>query len=71
MSELAKLEEENLFLKQNLVRTRQALENTLSQLTAANHKKRQVERAIYRQLGKTQFILTKARVNLETDVDGR
>ncbi|XP_075211763.1 uncharacterized protein LOC142318955 isoform X3 [Lycorma delicatula] len=69
-TELTKLEEENLFLRQHLVRTRQALENTLSQLTAANHKKRQVERAICRQLGKTQFILQKARVNLEADIDG-
>lgn len=76
-----KLEEENTQLRRNLQKTRHALEETLAQLTAANHHKRhyeaqlsaanqhkaKVERAISRQLHKTHSILKKARVNLEND----
>ncbi|KAL1123795.1 hypothetical protein AAG570_001566, partial [Ranatra chinensis] len=62
-----KLEAENEDLRRQLVRTRRALEETLAQLTTANQKKRQVERAICKQLHKTHHILQKARVNLETD----
>ncbi|CAH0389010.1 unnamed protein product [Bemisia tabaci] len=64
-SEVAKLEEENVTLRNKLLRTKQALEETLNQLSTANKKKRQVESAICRQLHKTHHILKKARVNLE------
>ncbi|RZF46076.1 hypothetical protein LSTR_LSTR004789 [Laodelphax striatellus] len=68
-SELAKLQEVNHELRKQLQHTKHALEDTLSQLTAANHKKRQVEKAICQQIGKTHLILKEARVNLESDVD--
>lgn len=67
--EIMKLEEENSHLRRHLTKTRRALEETLAQLTAANQKKRQVERAICRQLHKTHSILKKARVNLEAEED--
>lgn len=67
--EIMKLEEENSHLRRHLMKTRCALEETLAQLTAANKKKRQVERAICRQLHKTHSILKKARVNLEAEED--
>lgn len=81
VKDLSKLEEENTQLRRNLQKTRHALEETLSQLTSANQHKRQyeaqlsaanqqkakVERAICRQITKTQSILKKAKVNLEDD----
>lgn len=53
-------------LKRRLTRTLRALEETLAQLTAANQRKKLVERAICRQLHKTHHILKRARVNLDT-----
>lgn len=47
------------------MKTRQALEETLTQLSAANQRKKQVEKAICKQLHKTHHILKKARVNFE------
>lgn len=49
------------------MKTKQALEETLAQLTASNQKKKKVERAICMQLHKTHSILKKARVNLENE----
>jgi len=65
------LEQENTILKRRLARTHHALEETLAQLTAANQRKKQVERAICKQLYKTHHILKRVRVNLDTGtVDG-
>lgn len=65
------LEQENTVLKRRLARTHHALEETLAQLTAANQRKKQVERAICNQLHKTHHILKRVRVNLDTEtVDG-
>ncbi|EEB13596.1 conserved hypothetical protein [Pediculus humanus corporis] len=64
--EMKKLENENAELRRRLLRTRQALEETLTQLSAANQRKKQVERAICKQLHKTHHILKKARVNFES-----
>ena len=63
---MKKLENENAELRRRLLRTRQALEETLTQLSAANQRKKQVERAICKQLHKTHHILKKARVNFES-----
>jgi len=60
------LEQENTILKRRLARTHHALEETLAQLTAANQRKKQVERAICKQLHKTHHILKRVRVNLDT-----
>ncbi|XP_014278826.1 centrosomin isoform X7 [Halyomorpha halys] len=60
-----KLELENVELRAQLARTKQALEETISQLTSANQRKRQVEKAICRQLHKTHDILKQARLNLD------
>ncbi|KAK6616919.1 hypothetical protein RUM43_014889 [Polyplax serrata] len=68
--EIKKLEYENAELKRRLTRTRQALEETLTQLSAANQRKKQVERAICKQLHKTHHILKKARVNFESQDEG-
>ncbi|XP_073980014.1 phosphodiesterase 4D interacting protein centrosomin isoform X10 [Rhodnius prolixus] len=65
VGEIGKLELENSELRGQLQRTRKALEETFTQLNAANQRKRQVERAICRQLSKTHYILQKARTNLE------
>ncbi|XP_069674172.1 CDK5 regulatory subunit-associated protein 2-like isoform X2 [Periplaneta americana] len=59
------LEQENIVLRRRLTRTHRALEETLAQLTAANQRKKQVERAICKQLHKTHHILKKAKVNLD------
>ncbi|KAL0273781.1 UNVERIFIED_CONTAM: hypothetical protein PYX00_006376 [Menopon gallinae] len=63
--EVKRLENENAELRRRLVKTRQALEETLTQLSAANQRKKQVERAICRQLHKTHHVLKRARGNLE------
>lgn len=62
------LEQENSVLRRRLTRAHRALEETLTQLTAANQRKKQVERAICKQLHKTHHILKKARVNLDMGV---
>jgi hypothetical protein len=53
-----------MLLKRRLTRTHHALEETLAQLTVANQRKKQMERAICKQLHKTHHILKRARVNL-------
>ncbi|PSN39824.1 hypothetical protein C0J52_19185 [Blattella germanica] len=63
------LEQENMVLKRRLTRTNRALEETQAQLTAANQRKKQVERAICKQLHKTHHILKKARINLDAGSD--
>ncbi|XP_063914175.1 centrosomin isoform X3 [Zophobas morio] len=63
---------ENSDLKRKLLRTRRALEETVTQLTLANQRKKQVEKTICRQIHKTSQVLRKAKANLdsgsETDV---
>nr|CAD7602657.1 unnamed protein product [Timema genevievae] len=59
------LEQENMELKRRLLRTRRTLEETLAQLTVANQRKKQMERAICRQIHKTNHILKTTRSNLE------
>jgi hypothetical protein len=53
-----------MLLKRRLTRTHHALEETLTQLTVANQRKKQVEQAICKQLHKTHHILKRARINL-------
>ncbi|XP_049887791.1 centrosomin isoform X2 [Pectinophora gossypiella] len=59
------LYEENVTLKQKLARTKATLADTLAQLNAANMRKRSVQRAICREIHKTQGVLRKARDQLE------
>ncbi|CAG4968175.1 unnamed protein product [Colias eurytheme] len=59
------LYEENVVLKQKLARTKATLAETLTQLNAANMRKRNVQRAICREIHKTQGVLRKARDHLE------
>ncbi|XP_068620952.1 centrosomin-like isoform X2 [Battus philenor] len=59
------LYEENITLKQKLARTKATLAETLSQLNAANMRKRSVQRAICREIHKTQGVLRKARDQFE------
>ncbi|XP_041988339.1 centrosomin isoform X2 [Aricia agestis] len=59
------LYEENINLKQKLARTKATLADTLTQLNAANMKKRSVERAVCREIHKTHSVLRKARDQLE------
>lgn len=59
------LYEENQTLKQKLARTKATLADTLAQLNAANLRKRSVQRAICREIHKTQGVLRKARDQFE------
>ncbi|XP_026737888.1 centrosomin isoform X2 [Trichoplusia ni] len=59
------LYEENVTLKQKLARTKATLAETLMQLNAANMRKRSVQRAICREIHKTQGVLRKARDQFE------
>ncbi|KAI5641569.1 hypothetical protein NE865_06326 [Phthorimaea operculella] len=59
------LYEENVTLKQKLARTKATLAETLTQLNAANIRKRSVQRAICREIHKTQGVLRKARDQFE------
>ncbi|XP_028168528.1 centrosomin-like [Ostrinia furnacalis] len=63
------LYEENLTLKQKLARTKTTLAETLAQLNAANMRKRSVQRAICREIHKTQGVLRKARDQLENQTN--
>lgn len=62
---LGSLYEENVTLKQKLARTKATLAETLTQLNAANMRKRNVQRAICREIHKTQGVLRKARDQFE------
>ncbi|CAK1603300.1 unnamed protein product [Parnassius mnemosyne] len=59
------LYQENVLLKQKLARTKATLAETLTQLNAANMRKRNVQRAICREIHKTQGVLRQARDQLE------
>ncbi|CAB3249864.1 unnamed protein product [Arctia plantaginis] len=59
------LYDENVTLKQKLARTKATLAETLMQLNAANLRKRSVQRAICREIHKTQGVLRKARDQFE------
>lgn len=63
---------ENNELRKKLAKTRHALEETVTQLSLANQRKKQVERTICKQIHKTSQVLRKAKANLdsgsETDV---
>ncbi|KAJ0181755.1 hypothetical protein K1T71_002477 [Dendrolimus kikuchii] len=59
------LYEENITLRQKLARTKATLADTLTQLNAANLRKRNVQRAICREIHKTQGVLRQARDQLE------
>ncbi|CAH2104787.1 unnamed protein product [Euphydryas editha] len=61
------LYEENVTLKQKLARTKATLAETLTQLNAANMRKRNVQRAICREIHKTHGVLRKARDQLENN----
>lgn len=57
---------ENEALKRRLMKTRKTLEDTFLHLTASNKSKKNVEKAITRQLLKTKNALDKARTYEET-----
>nr|XP_022914365.1 interaptin isoform X2 [Onthophagus taurus] len=60
---------ENNDLRKKLLRTRRALEDTVSQLTMANQRKKQVEKTICKQIHKTSQVLRKAKANLDNGSD--
>lgn len=57
---------ENCDLRRRLSRTRRALEETVTQLTLANQRKKQVEKNICQQIHKTSQVLRKAKANLDS-----
>ncbi|XP_025829417.1 centrosomin-like [Agrilus planipennis] len=57
---------ENSELKKRLLRTRRALEETVTQLTLANKRKKEVEKTICKQIHKTSQVLRKAKANLDS-----
>lgn len=57
---------ENSELRRRLLRTRRALEETVTQLTIANQRKKQVEKAICKQIHKTSQVLRIAKANLNS-----
>ncbi|XP_063242378.1 centrosomin isoform X2 [Bacillus rossius redtenbacheri] len=65
----AGLEQENAELRRRLARTRRTLEETVAQLTAANQRKKLMEKAICRQLCKTHHVLKTTRCHLEAAQD--
>lgn len=58
--------DENSDLRKRLLRTRRALEETVTQLTMANQRKKQVEKTICKQIHKTSQVLRKAKANLDS-----
>lgn len=66
-SDMSQLRQENMELKRRLIQTRRALEKTVEQLVSANQRKKQVEKAICKQLYKTHTILKQSRVNLQAE----
>ncbi|KAL3281606.1 hypothetical protein HHI36_004812 [Cryptolaemus montrouzieri] len=60
---------ENNTLKKKLMKTRRALEETVTQLTLANQRKKQVEKNICRQIHKTSQVLREAKANLDSGSD--
>ncbi|XP_044727228.1 centrosomin isoform X2 [Chrysoperla carnea] len=66
ISEIQKLRNENTILKARLMQTRKTLENTAQQLAKSNERKKQVEKAVCKQIHKTSLVLRKARANLDS-----
>ncbi|XP_044750220.1 centrosomin-like isoform X2 [Coccinella septempunctata] len=58
--------QENNNLKKKLLKTRKALEDTVTQLTLANQRKKLVEKNICRQIHKTSQVLREAKANLDS-----
>jgi len=61
LEEMEALKQENEALKRRLVKTRKALEDTFEHLSASNKNKKNVEKAIIKQLMVTRSILKKTR----------
>lgn len=55
------LKQENVALKRRLMKTRRALEDTFQHLSASNKNKKNVEKAITKQLMITKSVLKKTR----------
>ena len=61
LDEVEALKQENEALKRRLMKTRRALEDTFQHLSASNKNKKNVEKAITKQLMMTKSILKKTR----------
>lgn len=61
LDEVEALKQENETLKRRLMKTRRALEDTFQHLSASNKNKKNVEKAITKQLQITKSILKKTR----------
>lgn len=61
LDEVEALKQENEALKRRLMKTRRALEDTFEHLSASNKNKKNVEKAITKQLLITKSILKKTR----------
>lgn len=61
LDEMEALKKENISLKKRLTKTRRALEDTFEHLSASNKNKKNVEKAITKQLSITKSILKKTR----------
>ncbi|XP_032453157.1 centrosomin isoform X9 [Nasonia vitripennis] len=61
LDEVQSLKEENVALKRRLMKTRRALEDTFQHLSASNKNKKNVEKAITKQLMITKSVLKKTR----------
>ncbi|KAG7208405.1 hypothetical protein KM043_014637 [Ampulex compressa] len=66
LDEMETLKQENEKLKRRLMKTRRALEDTFQHLTASNKNKKNVEKAITKQLQITKSILKKTRTYEES-----
>lgn len=64
-----RLEAENVELRLQVEKLGRNLEETAAELATANYQKKQMERAICKQLHKTHHMLKKARRNFENDSD--
>lgn len=61
LDEVETLKQENEALKRRLMKTRRALEDTFEHLSASNKNKKNVEKAIIKQLMVTRNVLKKTR----------
>lgn len=61
LDEMETLKQENEALKRRLMKTRKVLEDTFERLSASNKSKKNVEKAITKQLMMTKSILKKTR----------
>ena len=69
LDEVQSLKQENVALKRRLMKTRRALEDTFQHLSASNKNKKNVEKAITKQLMITKSILKKTRNYEETQYE--